>query len=198
MNEAARNARPRQLSDWRSASPAAATSRPRDDAAGACLADPSATCDLKTPCAAGPSRAHVWVTECRSAAPRVATAAWTTASSSLSKSTAGRNAARAQELCPSWLPKLRSTRCSHNRDGALPCLATRASARTPGSVSTKALGPELLRCRGPLARPTTPRHRIKARSERRTGTPASLKVGRGWSPAPSATSRRAGSRCIWG
>ena len=32
----------------------AAASRPRDDAATAtCLADPSATCDLKTPCAAG-------------------------------------------------------------------------------------------------------------------------------------------------
>ena len=154
----------------------AAVSRPRDDAATAtCLADPSATCDLNTPCAAGSSFTRncldTWV-PFRTAHDRVTCCLDCCLQFFVKKYGLDANAARASQVVPALAPAKASP-----KNSVLP-------ARTHA---------------GPLVKrktATTPYQGSGASGAR--ARPPPLKVARGWSPAPSAPSRRAGSRCTSG
>ena len=135
-----------------------AASRPRDDAATAtCLADPSATCDLTTPCAAGSFTRNCldsWV-PFRTAHDRVTCCLDCCLQFFVKKYGLDANAARAQRV----VPELASQKASkysllvaHNHEGTLPYASRRLTKRQNAWLGkhTKALGPELsLRCRGP-------------------------------------------------
>ncbi len=173
----------------------AAASRPRDDAATAtCLADPSATCDLKTPCAAGSfTRACLdsWV-PFRTAHDRVTCCLDCCLQFFVKKYGLDANAARASQVVPELASAKASPKNSllvaHNHEGTLPYASRRLTKRQNAWLGkhTKALGPELsLRCRGPACA-ADDRHETVSRlwSERRTGTPASQESGKGLEPGP--------------
>ena len=149
----------------------AAASRPRDDAATAtCLADPSATCDLKTPCAAGSfTRACLdsWV-PFRTAHDRATCCLDCCLQFFVKKYGLDANAARAQRV----VPELASAKAFEilvvGRAQPRGYLTLRArdasrSARTPGWVSTRRPWgpnfPKMPRARVCVRRP--PRHRIE-------------------------------------
>ena len=113
----------------------AAASRPHDDAATAtCLADPSATCDLKTPCAAGSfTRACLdsWV-PFRTAHDRVTCCLDCCLQFFVKKYGLDANAARASQV----VPELASQKASkysllvaHNHEGTLPYASRRLTKR---------------------------------------------------------------------
>ena len=148
----------------------AAASRPRDDAATAtCLADPSATCDLTTPCAAGSfTRACLdsWV-PFRTAHDRV-TCCLDCCLSSLSKSTAWTRTRHGLLVVPELASQKAKARCwsPTTTRARCPYASRRLTKRQNAWLGkhTKALGPELSvkvpRARVCGRRP--PRHSIEA------------------------------------
>ena len=111
------------------------------------------------------------------------------------------NAARAQRVVPELASaKLRILAARRAQPRGTYRTSRRLTKRQNAWLGkhTKALGPELLDAAGRVCGRRPPRHRIKALERAAHGHARLLKVARGWSPAPSATSRRAGSRCTRG